>query len=555
MGAQPAGPIFVSYRRKDTAHVAGRIADRLIAHLPDRRVFLDVDSVGAGADFVEAVTNAVLSSDVVLVLIGDKWRGDIDESGRSRLDTEDDLIRLELVTALTNEIPIIPLLVDGASMPTQHDLPDPMKALARRNAVRLDYERFDQDITRLLGALDGILSRVVATPRGPKEASDPRDRLERTPRPKPQPDKHTQTGGPAPQGNVHTSPLSTRARPSAALSRRLILTALIVVIASAGIFLALRTSGDPAPRTTPAQPSAVVTPAPTYPTFSETRTIRTAPNLLDVKVDGGSLLISTESGHLQRVEAVTGNQTSFYDFGLQAGLGMVLNGGDVAVPLTWSGAIGFVDSGFAKQSQTLAQTGPGQCRNGIAVADGFWFACHTKTAGFLLHMSGRKEAPGGRLVMPSHPFGLVANGDFLYVTFSDQDSVGKYNLKTNKMITAHIPGNPVSAALVDGNLWVTVSGNDEVAVLDPDTLAEKTRYGVGDEPWKIAVGLGSVWITNRSKSVPNQLGTVSRLDPATGQRQQDDIRVGVQPDELAVGPDAIYVGNEGDSSISVIKSS
>jgi hypothetical protein len=173
MGTQPAGPIFVSYRRKDTAHVAGRIADRLIAHLPDRRVFLDVDSIGAGADFVEAVTTAVLSSDVVLVLIGDKWRGDIGEGGRSRLDTNDDVIRLELVTALDNDIPIIPILVDGASMPTQHELPAPMKALARRNAERLDYERFDQDVRRLLRALDGKLGEANSQgrPRSPDSST------------------------------------------------------------------------------------------------------------------------------------------------------------------------------------------------------------------------------------------------------------------------------------------------------------------------------------------------------------------------------------------------
>jgi streptogramin lyase len=354
---------------------------------------------------------------------------------------------------------------------------------------------------------------------------------------------------------TRNTPLSRGRRPSAAFSRRLILTALILVVALAGSFLFLKNSGDTGPSPTPAQPpSAVVTPTPGAPGYSETRTIKTAPTPVDVKIDGSSLLISTESGHLQRVEAATGNQTSSFDFGSKAETGLVVNAGDVAVPLSDSTAIGFVDSSLAKQSQTLP-TAPGHCRNGIAAPDGLWFACQTKTAGFLLHLTQRKEATGGRLTMPSHPFGLVANGDFLYVTFCDQDSVGKYNVKTNKMITAHIPGYPVSAALVNGNLWVTVSKNDEIAVLDPDTLAEKRRYRVGDEPWKIAVGLGSVWITNKSSSAPNQVGTLSRLDPETGQRQQDDIRVGVKPDELAVGPDTIYVANVGDNSISVIKSS
>jgi streptogramin lyase len=361
--------------------------------------------------------------------------------------------------------------------------------------------------------------------------------------------------GSAPPQTPNNLP-SRRWRPSAAWWRRLILTAFILVVAVAGISVVFRNSGDTGPGPGPAQPSSpTVTPTRGAPAYSETRTIKTAPNPVDVKIDGGSLLISTQSGQVQRVEAATGNQTSTFDFGSKATSGLVVSAGDVAVPLNESAAIGFLDSSLGKQSQTMTPTAPGQCGNGIAAPDGYWFACQTKTAGFLLHLTGRKEANGGRLVMPSHPYGLVANGDFLYITFSDQDSVGKYNVKTNKMITTHVPGYPVSAALVNGNLWVTASKDDEVAVLDPDTLVEKARYRVGDEPWKIAAGLGSVWITNKSSSAPNQVGTLSRLDPETGKPQQDDIRVGAKPDELAVGPDAIYVANVGDSSISVIKSS
>lgn len=110
VGAQHGRPIFVSYRRQDSAHVAGRIVDRIAAHLVDRDVFLDVKSVGAGMDFVEAVTKAVVASDVVLAVIGKKWAGG---PGEGRLRDAEDSIRLELVTALKNDVPIMPVLVDG----------------------------------------------------------------------------------------------------------------------------------------------------------------------------------------------------------------------------------------------------------------------------------------------------------------------------------------------------------------------------------------------------------------------------------------------------------
>ena len=104
-------------------------------------------------------------------------------------------------------------------------------------------------------------------------------------------------------------------------------------------------------------------------------------------------------------------------------------------------------------------------------------------------------------------------------------------------------------ALVGGNLWVTLSGSDQVAVIDRDSLTSiKGPYSVGDRPWKMSVGLGSVWITNRAEK-----GSVSRLDPETGQRRQEDIPVGMNPDELAVGDGLVYVANRASNTISVLR--
>jgi hypothetical protein len=66
----PAGGIFLSYRRDETEHVAGRLADRLAAVFGESKVFIDVDSIRPGSDFVDTISGAVRECDVLLALIG-----------------------------------------------------------------------------------------------------------------------------------------------------------------------------------------------------------------------------------------------------------------------------------------------------------------------------------------------------------------------------------------------------------------------------------------------------------------------------------------------------
>src|SRR5262245_48985442 len=91
-----AGRIFISYRREDTAYPAGWLFDRLVDHLGVGQVFKDVDSIQLGDDFVEVITTAVSSCDVLLALIGDRWLTITDEDGRRRVDNPDDFVRLEI---------------------------------------------------------------------------------------------------------------------------------------------------------------------------------------------------------------------------------------------------------------------------------------------------------------------------------------------------------------------------------------------------------------------------------------------------------------------------
>ncbi len=110
--------VFLSYRREDTQHAAGRLADRIGERFASSQIFVDVDSIPPGVDFTQATAEAIERSDVLLALIGPRWITLKDAQGRRRLDDPEDFVVLELRAALERGIPVIPVLVDGARMPT-----------------------------------------------------------------------------------------------------------------------------------------------------------------------------------------------------------------------------------------------------------------------------------------------------------------------------------------------------------------------------------------------------------------------------------------------------
>src|SRR3954452_25445853 len=159
--AEPSsGRIFISYRREETAYAAGWLFNRLADRFGRDQVFKDVDSIDLGDDFVAVITRAVGSTDVLLALIGDTWLTVSDDHGVRRLEDPDDFVRLEIEAALTRNIRVIPILVDGASMPGDEELPPSLAPLARRQALELSPSRFDFDTGRLLEVLDKTLAEV-----------------------------------------------------------------------------------------------------------------------------------------------------------------------------------------------------------------------------------------------------------------------------------------------------------------------------------------------------------------------------------------------------------
>jgi hypothetical protein len=149
------GGVFICYRRDDSAGFAGRIYDRLKHSLGRDSVFIDVESIPAGRDFVEVLSKRVGQCDALIALIGRNWLASSDKDNR-RLDDPNDFVRIEIEAALRRNVPVIPVLIDGAVMPQAGDLPDALKSLALRQGIEISHNRFDSDAERLIEALAGI---------------------------------------------------------------------------------------------------------------------------------------------------------------------------------------------------------------------------------------------------------------------------------------------------------------------------------------------------------------------------------------------------------------
>jgi formylglycine-generating enzyme required for sulfatase activity len=151
--------IFISYRRDDSGGHAGRLLDRLSAHFGEDQIFMDIDYIEPGEDFVQVIEEAVGSCEILIALIGRGWPASRDETGRRRLDNPKDFVRLEIAAALDRHIRVIPVLVQGAPIPRPQDLPEDLLPLSRRHAFELSDLRWKHDVDRLIRSLEKILAR------------------------------------------------------------------------------------------------------------------------------------------------------------------------------------------------------------------------------------------------------------------------------------------------------------------------------------------------------------------------------------------------------------
>jgi len=160
--------IFISYRREDSAGHTGRLFDSLRTRFGDDHVFMDLSNIDSGQDFNDTIQQAIRSADVVLAIIGREWLT-CTRNGQRRLDDPNDLVRAEISTALERQVPVIPVLINGAVPPAEQTLPGSLSALARRDAHEITDERWTYDVDRLIAAMQKLAGPSVA--RWPRWAS------------------------------------------------------------------------------------------------------------------------------------------------------------------------------------------------------------------------------------------------------------------------------------------------------------------------------------------------------------------------------------------------
>ena len=153
------GGIFISYRRIDSKPYSGRLFDRLARHFGRLQIFMDIEGgIARGEDFAEALERAVKSVDAMVVVVGRQWLVCADDAGRRRLDIPGDWVRGEIAAGLARGILLLPVLVDGASMPRPGDLPEDIAPFARKQAAEISDSRWDYDVAQIFKVLEQAVS-------------------------------------------------------------------------------------------------------------------------------------------------------------------------------------------------------------------------------------------------------------------------------------------------------------------------------------------------------------------------------------------------------------
>lgn len=219
------GGIFVSYRRQDSAGHARALYDRLRERFR-QRVFMDVEGIEPGVDFVEVIENAVGNCEVLLALIGREWSDIADEKGARRLEDPHDFIRLEVATALSRNVIVVPVLLEGAAMPNARALPNDIAKLARRQAIELRDNRWDADVDALMQRLEKVLDQAPRDGAGQRNATaeveqrGAGDSASRQTATRPPTSGHTATAGSNAGDRRSTTPEETTGNPDQRASER-----------------------------------------------------------------------------------------------------------------------------------------------------------------------------------------------------------------------------------------------------------------------------------------------------------------------------------------------
>ena len=577
----PAAPgrIFISYRREETAYPAGWLFDRLADHLGRGQVFKDVDSIQLGDDFVEVITRAVGSCDVLLALIGDEWLTITDEHGRRRLDNPDDFVRLEIEAALARHVRVIPILVDGARMPRTDELPPSLAALVRRQALELSPTRFDFDTSRLLRVLDGTLAEVQAQPAAVTAPAPPRLELsaatsagaaanadieaDKAPQGAPSeaaPSQLAVTSGASPardprgtrdtpQKPEHPA-TSTRVLPRGerpggkprlpkwlAKPPRIVSAAAVVVIMVIVALIILAQTHNPNVATTgqTQNPNVATIPVEAFPA--------------NIAVGEGAVWVANKRhGSVSRIDPGT-RKVITIKVG-QTPSGVAVGEGAVWAANNGDDTVSRIDPATNRVKATIpVEALPA----GVAVGEGaVWVVSNGPTPGIVSRIDPATNRVVATIPVESRPQNVAVGAGYVWVANGGHEG-SRIDPASNRVAAGFTAfpqaGLPSGVAVGAGYVWVANTGDNTVSLINPTNGSQLGSLvgtiSVGQRPQGVAVGAEAVWVANSGDN------TVSRINP-TSRRVVATITVGPRPRAVAVGAGAVWVANEGDDTVSRI---
>ena len=154
-----AGKIFINYRRDTGVRDAQLLHEKLKAIFSASQLFIDLEGLDGGVNWMHELQRQVAASDVMVALIGKGWLDARNKQGERRLDERNDFVRFEISEALRREIPVLPVLIDDAEMPKPDQLPQELVLLTYLQAMPLRTISFAQDSTRIAAAIKQLLGR------------------------------------------------------------------------------------------------------------------------------------------------------------------------------------------------------------------------------------------------------------------------------------------------------------------------------------------------------------------------------------------------------------
>ena len=151
--------IVISYRRQDSNDIARRIYEQLKANYGEKSVYIDIESIQPSADYRVHIRQTLERALVMLAVIGTQWAG-VRADGSVRIFAPDDPVRDEVETVLANRRAVMPVLVNGARMPTETEVPDSLRPFRYLHAIAVrSGDEFPSDINRLFRAIDALTAK------------------------------------------------------------------------------------------------------------------------------------------------------------------------------------------------------------------------------------------------------------------------------------------------------------------------------------------------------------------------------------------------------------